>query len=71
MELRDGQIPLPDGRTLGYADYGSAAQTAVLWCHGGPLSRLEPQVLATAARDSGLRIVGIDRPGSRRALHRP
>jgi pimeloyl-ACP methyl ester carboxylesterase len=57
------RIRLPDGRTVGYADYGTAGQTAVLWCHGGPGSRLEPQSLAPAAREAGLRIIGIDRPG--------
>ncbi len=56
-------IQLPDGRTVGYADYGSPSHTAVLWCHGGPGSRLEPEALAPAAREAGLRIIGIDRPG--------
>jgi pimeloyl-ACP methyl ester carboxylesterase len=56
-------MSLPDGRTVGYADYGTSDQTAVLWCHGGPGSRLEPEALAPAARAAGLRIVGIDRPG--------
>jgi len=37
--------------------------TAVLWCHGGPGSRLEPAHLAPEAREAGLRIIGIDRPG--------
>ena len=39
------------------------ARTAVLWCHGGPGSRLEPAALAPAAAEAGLRIIGIDRPG--------
>lgn len=56
-------IELRDGRTVGYADYGTAAETALLWCHGGPGSRLEPQALAPTARAAGLRIIGIDRPG--------
>jgi pimeloyl-ACP methyl ester carboxylesterase len=71
VELDDGQVALPDGRTAGYADYGARGQTAVLWCHGGPGSRLEPRALAPIARDAGLRIVGIDRPGYGRSTPRP
>ena len=56
-------IELPDGRTVGFADYGASDATAVLWCHGAPGSRLEPGYLAPAAADAGLRLVGIDRPG--------
>jgi len=35
----------------------------VLWCHGGPGSRLEPAYLGPEATDAGLLLVGIDRPG--------
>jgi pimeloyl-ACP methyl ester carboxylesterase len=35
----------------------------VLWCHGGPGSRLEPAYLRREASEAGLRIIGIDRPG--------
>jgi len=64
------RIELPDGRSVGYADYGPG-DTAVVWCHGGPGSRLEPQALAPFARDAGLRIVGIDRPGYGDSTPRP
>ena len=56
------QLTLADGRTVGYADYGPG-DLAVLWCHGGPGSRLEPSLEAPAARDAGVRFIGIDRPG--------
>ncbi|HTO54475.1 MAG TPA: alpha/beta hydrolase [Myxococcota bacterium] len=59
----DGRITLADGRTVGYADYGTPGQTPVLWCHGGPGSRLEPSGIAPAAGAAGFRIIGIDRPG--------
>ena len=52
-----------DSRAVGFADYGSPAATAVLWCHGGPGSRAEPAHLAPQARRAGLRIIGVDRPG--------
>jgi pimeloyl-ACP methyl ester carboxylesterase len=59
----DLTLEMPSGRTVGFADYGAAGGTAVLWCHGGPGSRLEPRHLAGPATDVGLRIVALDRPG--------
>ena len=64
-------ITMPDGRTVGFADYGPPGGTAVLWCHGGPGCRLEPEFVATAAARAGLRIVGIDRPGYGRSTPQP
>jgi pimeloyl-ACP methyl ester carboxylesterase len=52
-----------DGRSIGVAEFGAVDGTAVLWCHGGPGSRLEPLWLDHAASDAGLRIIGVDRPG--------
>lgn len=59
----DQTLCLSDGRTVGFVDYGAPADAAVLWCHGGPGSRLEPAFLQQDAIDNGLRIIGIDRPG--------
>jgi hypothetical protein len=42
---QDQTIGLASGRTVGFADYGVPGATAVLWCHGGPGSRLEPAYL--------------------------
>jgi pimeloyl-ACP methyl ester carboxylesterase len=61
--VQDQTIRLASGRTVGFADYGIADATAVLWCHGGPGSRLEPAYLRREATKAGLRIIGIDRPG--------
>src|SRR3989442_1334603 len=63
--MTDGQIRRDDGRIVGFADYGPASpdHTAVMWCHGGPGSRLEPEMLAPAAAEVGFRLIGIDRPG--------
>jgi hypothetical protein len=61
--VQDQTIRLAGGRTVGFADYGIADATAVLWCHGGPGSRLEPAYLRREASEAGLRIIGIDRPG--------
>lgn len=59
----DRTLRLPSGRTVGFADHGHPGDTAVIWCHGGPGSRLEPAYVAPAAVEAGLRLVGIDRPG--------
>jgi pimeloyl-ACP methyl ester carboxylesterase len=69
--MKEGQITLADGRTVGFADYGMPGQTPVLWCHGGPGSRYEPDLVADAAEQAGLRLVGIDRPGYGRSPPNP
>lgn len=61
--MEDQTIGLAHSRTVGFVDYRTPAATAVLWCHGGPGSRLEPAHLGPQARQAGLRIIGIDRPG--------
>lgn len=59
----DGMIRLGDGRTVGFADFGDRGRPVVLWCHGGPGCRLGPGYVASTARDEGIRLVGVDRPG--------
>jgi pimeloyl-ACP methyl ester carboxylesterase len=61
--MKNGTITTNDGRRVGLADFGSPRQTVVLWCHGGPGSRLEPLLVAEDAARAGLRMIGIDRPG--------
>ncbi len=56
-------VTMPDGRTVGFADFGHPDRTAVIWCHGGPSCRLEPAHFAADAERLGLRLIGIDRPG--------
>lgn len=67
----EGTITLPDGRTLGYADFAPDAPNAVLWCHGGPGSRREPKIAGEQAAALGLRIIGMDRPGYGLSTPRP
>jgi pimeloyl-ACP methyl ester carboxylesterase len=69
--MNEGTITMPDGRTVGFADYGTPDQTAVLWCHGGPGCRFEPEFVAADAARAGLRIIGIDRPGYGQATPQP
>jgi pimeloyl-ACP methyl ester carboxylesterase len=56
-------ITLPDGRGLGYAEYGDLKGSPVFHFHGLPGSRLEGTLLANAAKDLGVRLISVDRPG--------
>ena len=54
---------LPDGRKLGYAEYGAATGKPIFYLHGFPSSRLEGAYLDPVASKLGARIIAIDRPG--------
>jgi len=59
----DRTLQLPDGRTVGYADYGPESGVPVIMCHGGPGSRLQPPGRVAQMQGVGVRLIGIDRPG--------
>jgi pimeloyl-ACP methyl ester carboxylesterase len=59
----DEQVRLPDGRMLGYADYGDPAGAPVFYSHGWPSSRYQAKLLHDLAAERGLRIIAADRPG--------
>ena len=67
----DATIELADGRSVGFATYGRPDGAAVLWCHGGPGSRMEPAHLGAEAAEAGLLLIGIDRPGYGMSTPRP
>jgi pimeloyl-ACP methyl ester carboxylesterase len=50
---------LPNGRMIGYAEYGTKDAPPVIYCHGWPTSRLE----AGLGPDLNLRLIAPDRPG--------
>lgn len=54
---------IPDGRELGYAQYGSQIGRAVFYCHGLPGSRIEAAAWDEVAVKLGARIIAVDRPG--------
>jgi len=58
--MLDQTLLLSDGRSVGFSDYGSPGAVPVIWCHGGPGSRLQG---ASAGAQPSLRVIGIDRPG--------
>ena len=59
----DQTIQLPDGRTLGYAEYGERAGFPIFYFTGGNSSRFEGQWFAEAASRKQIRLIVPDRPG--------
>ncbi|KLO09468.1 alpha/beta hydrolase fold family protein [Schizopora paradoxa] len=54
---------LPDGRTLGFAEYGIQDGYPLFYFHGFPSSRLEPAPIDDIFRKHNLRAITPDRPG--------
>lgn len=54
---------LPDGRKLGYAQYGTPNGKPVFMLHGMPGSRLDAGHFDDLGKELGARVIGIDRPG--------
>lgn len=56
---------LPDGRRLAYFDLGDPAGVPVIHAHGAPSGKLETAFfhLDEQAREAGVRLIAIDRPG--------
>jgi len=60
----DRRIRLRDGRLLGYREHGeNHGGPLVFYFHGTPGSRLELELCAAESRESGARVVAVDRPG--------
>jgi pimeloyl-ACP methyl ester carboxylesterase len=62
-EDRNRTITLPDGRLLGYAEWGDPGGPPVLYFHGTPASRLDPVCFPDAPNEAGVRLISVDRPG--------
>jgi pimeloyl-ACP methyl ester carboxylesterase len=56
---------LPDGRTLGYAEYGNPQGRPLVYFHGWPSSRIEFGGLNgnAVASELNVRVIAVDRPG--------
>lgn len=59
----DQSILLPDGRRLGFAEYGAPDGSAVLFFHGAPGSRHVHADKANIAARRGIRLIAAERPG--------
>jgi pimeloyl-ACP methyl ester carboxylesterase len=60
---RDFTVQLRDRRTLGIASVGPSDGFPIFHCHGSGSSRLEVNLLAAAANEQGVRLIGVDRAG--------
>jgi len=56
-------LRLPDGRRLGFAEYGAPDGRALFFFHGTPGARLMARFADPIARRNGIRIVAPERPG--------
>ncbi len=56
-------VTLAEGRTVGYAEVGTQAGRAVVYCHATPASRLDALLFAQAAAAHDVRLIAPDRPG--------
>ncbi|MDO8465159.1 MAG: alpha/beta hydrolase [Gallionella sp.] len=62
-DRKDQSILLPDGRRLGYAEYGAIEGSPVLFFHGAPGSRHIHADMADVATRRGIRLIAVERPG--------
>ncbi|MEZ5169583.1 MAG: alpha/beta hydrolase [Acidimicrobiia bacterium] len=62
--LLEGSVGLPDGRQLGFAEYGSPHGRAVFWFHGTPGARRQiPPIARALAAERDVRLIALERPG--------
>ena len=59
----DHRIELPNGRIIGFAEYGAPDGEPVFFFHGWPSSRIQGRLFDVPAKERGLRIIAVDRPG--------
>ncbi|MBI5838757.1 MAG: alpha/beta hydrolase [Chloroflexi bacterium] len=66
MPKLDQQVRLPDGRMLGYNEYGSPDGTPLFYFHGSPSARIEFALFGSEEMLQALnvRLIAPDRPGS-------
>jgi pimeloyl-ACP methyl ester carboxylesterase len=66
----EASFRLPDGRHLGYAEFGVAEGPLIVWFHGSPGARRQiPPAVRQAALTLGQRVVCIERPGVGMSTH--
>lgn len=70
-DRRELTVQLPDGRALGYAEFGDPHGYPVFSFHGGMSSRLDIDFADSACAELGVRMIGVDRPGMGLSDHQP
>lgn len=69
--LSNSTVTLPDGRLLGYADYGDPLGVPIFGLHGTPGSRLMFRLAHPVARKLGIRLLAPERPGFGISTYQP
>lgn len=64
-------IQLPGGGVIAFEEYGDPNGVPVIFCHGWPSSRTMARLTDEPARELGIRIVSLDRPGIRDSSFQP
>ena len=60
----EGNIAVGEDRQIGFAEFGDPQGRAIFWLHGTPGARRQiPMEARIYAEKSGIRLIGIDRPG--------
>jgi len=58
-----GFVQLPEGAVVAFQEYGVPNGVPVMFCHGWPSSCTMARLTDEPARDLGIRIISLDRPG--------
>jgi pimeloyl-ACP methyl ester carboxylesterase len=62
--LLEGAVGLPDGRRLGFAEYGAPHGPAIFWFPGTPGARRQiPPATRELAAEREVRLIAVERPG--------
>jgi pimeloyl-ACP methyl ester carboxylesterase len=61
----EGTIRVRSGRRMGFAAFGTAENSTIVWLHGTPGARRQiPELARRQAEGFGVRLLGVDRPGT-------
>jgi pimeloyl-ACP methyl ester carboxylesterase len=64
-------VQLPSSGVIAFEEYGDPNGVPVIFCHGWPSSRTMARLTDEPARELGIRIVSLDRPGIRDSSFQP
>src|SRR5437660_7868625 len=68
---RENFVQLESGAVVAFEGYGDPNGVPVIFCHGWPSSRSMARLTDEPARELGIRIVSLDRPGIRDSSFQP
>ncbi len=61
----EGNVAVGEDRQIGFAEFGDPQGRAVFWLHGTPGARRQiPTEARIYAKNHGIRLIGLDRPGT-------